>query len=63
MQVLLGPVKYAYPPNDPISIPIAVPMAYREGMGEFPADAWYTDAWKQEQTTPANGLNSEQFGW
>lgn len=36
MQVLLGPVKYVYPPNDPTSIPTAVPMAYRKGMGDFP---------------------------
>lgn len=38
-------------------------MARREGVEEIPADAWYTDVWKQEQTAAARRLNSEWFGW
>ena len=33
----------------------------RERVGGIPTDAWYTDAWKQEQTKAANRLNLEQF--
>lgn len=29
-------------------------VARREGVEEIPADAWYTDVWKQEQTTAAS---------
>lgn len=37
--VLLGPEEYVEPPNAPILIPVAAPMAYRERMGEILTDA------------------------
>ena len=48
MRVLPGPVEYANPPNAPTPIPMAASVAYSEGIGEIPTDAWYTEAYKQE---------------
>lgn len=43
MQALLGLVEHVDSPNAPAPIPLVVPAACRRGMGEIPADAWYTD--------------------
>lgn len=34
---------------------MVAPEAWREGIKEIPANAWYTDTWKQEQTSAARG--------
>ena len=49
LQVLLGPEEHVDPPNTPTPIPMAAPVACREGVGEIPSDAWYTDAWKKKE--------------
>lgn len=43
MWVLLVFVEYVDPLNSPASIHIAVPPAYRKGIGEVPTDNWFID--------------------
>lgn len=49
IQVLQSPVECTVLPNAPNPIPEVAPMACREGVGETPADAWYTNAWKRNK--------------
>lgn len=62
MWMLLDPVKHVHAPNTPTPLPVLAPAACREGVREIPTDAWYTDAWNQEQIKAGGGLNLEQFG-
>lgn len=57
MRVILGPIENVDSPNAPTSIPVAAPVACSVGVGGITADAW-----KQERTAAASGLNSQLFG-
>ena len=43
MQVILSLVEYVDLPNTPSPNPLVASGVHKEGMGETPADAWYTD--------------------